>query len=290
MNEQDELFQSLYTHETIYLPVSEEGSAALEVCLGCSWGKCRFCDFARDTFRVNDMELIERDLQLLAQFKPESSRLFFLGENAFCLPAVKLLEIMKLAMLHMHNVREFAMYARVDDVERKTDEELAHLAEAGLDALHIGVESGCNEVLEYMNKGITAEQTIRELHRLDDAGIGYHITIIPGLGGKTYSKFHAQQTARLIDQINPRSVWALKLHLFPGTPLHREHEIGQFDMMTPVEILQEEYFMLQNIHSVHTRFMDTTVLDKVTLQGDIPEDMEELLLGCSMIIRSAHQL
>ena len=288
--EDSDLFQSIYTHETIYLPVAEDKSAALEVCLGCSWGKCRFCDFARDKFVAHPLEKIERDLKVLATLQPENPRLFFLGENAFCLPAETLLKIMELVNVHMPNVLQFAMYARIDDIERKSDEELRELAESGLDALHVGVESGCDEVLEYMNKGITAAQTIRELHRLDAAGIGYHITIVPGLGGKTYSKYHAQQTARLIDQIHPRSVWCLKLHLFPGTPLHREHEMGAFDQMTPVEVLQEEYFMLQNIHKVHTFFMDTTVLDKCTLQGNIPEDMDELLLGASMLIHNANQL
>ena len=286
----DELLQSIYTHDTIYLPVSEDKSAALEVCLGCSWAKCRFCDFARDMFVAHPIEKIESNLKVLAALQPENPRLFFLGENAFCLPAERLLQIMGLAGRYMPNVTAFAMYARIDDIERKSDEDLARLAEMGLDALHVGVESGCDEVLEYMNKGITAAQTVRELHRLDAAGIGYHITIVPGLGGKTYSKYHAQQTARLIDQINPRSVWCLKLHLFPGTPLHREHEMGSFDQMTPVEVLQEEYFMLQNLHHVHTFFMDTTVLDKCTLQGNIPEDMEELLLGASMLIRNAYQL
>ncbi|MBO4365338.1 MAG: radical SAM protein [Eggerthellaceae bacterium] len=290
MDEHDELFQSLYTHGTIYLPIAEQESAALEVCLGCSWSKCRFCDFARDTFHVNGMDRIEHDLEILAQFHPDKTRLFFLGENAFCLPSAKLLDIMGLANRYMPNISAFAMYARVDDITAKTDEELAQLAEAGLDALHVGVESGCNEVLEYMGKGITAEQTICQLHRLDHAGIGYHITIIPGLGGKSYSRFHAMHTARLIDQIHPRSVWALKLHLFPGTSLYREHQLGQFDQMTPLEVLQEEYFMLQNIKKVHTLYMDTTVLDKCTLQGNIPEEMEELLYGCYLLIRNGNNL
>lgn len=288
--ERDELYQSVYTHEEIYLPLGEEECAALEVCLGCSWGKCRFCDFARDEFQVHDLDRLEHDLSVLARLKPDVPRMFFLGENAFCLTAGQLLERMALAKSHMPNVVEFAMYARIDDIMRKSDDELVQLEEAGLDALHVGVESGCDEILADMNKGVTSADIVRELHRLDAAGIGYHVTIILGLGGKAYSRFHAMHTARLLDQIHPRTVWALKLHLFPGTPLYREHQMGQFDQMSPVEVLQEEYFMLQNIHKLHTWYMDTTVLDKCTLQGNIPEDMPELLMGCEMLIRNAHNL
>ena len=289
MAENDQ-FQSIYTYETIYKPVAEENSAALEVCLGCSWSKCRFCDFAKDKFTVHDMDRIEHDLQILARLQPDNPRLFFLGENTFCLKTERLLEIMDLSQHYMPNVVQFAMYGRIDDIAAKSDQDLNALASHGLDALHIGIESGCDDVLAYMNKGFTSEEAVRQLHRLDKAGIGYHITIIGGLGGKTYSRFHAMGTARLLDRINPRSVWCLKLHLFEGTPLYKEAKMHQFDQMTPVEVLQEEYFMLQNLHKVHTWYMDTTVLDKCTLQGNIPEDIDDLLNGAALLIRNAHNL
>lgn len=288
--ERGDLYQSLYTHEEIYRPLGEEQSAALEVCLGCSWGKCTFCDFARDAFCVHDLDRIEHDVQVLATLQPDNPRVFFLGENAFCLTTAQLLERMAITKRFMPQVTEFAMYARIDDIERKSAGELGQLKEAGLDVLHVGVESGCDDVLAGVDKGVTSADIVRELHRLDTACIGYCITIVPGLAGKAYSRFHAMHTARLLDQIHPRSVWALKLHLFPGTPLHRAYQMGQFDYMEPVEVLQEEYFMLQNIHKLHTWYQDTTVLDKCTLQGNIPEDMEDILLGCQMLIRNAHNL
>lgn len=283
-------FESLYTHDTIYLPPTEEKSAALEVCLGCSWAKCRFCDFAKDEFAVNGAERIEGDLEVLSRLQADNPRMFFLGENAFCLPAERLMGLMRTARKHMPHLREFAMYARIDDIAAKSDDDLARLAADGLDALHVGIESGCDDILADMHKGFTADEAVCQLHRLDAAGIGYHLTIIGGLGGRAHSHFHALGTARLIDQVNPRSIWHLKLHVFEGTPLHRQLRLHQFDQMTPVEVLQEEYFMLQNLHKVRTWYMDTTVLDKCTLQGNIPEDMEELLLGCSMLIRNANFL
>ena len=75
----EELYQSIYTHDTIYLPPHEEGTVPLEVSLGCSWHKCTFCDFARDTFQIHSLEKIEQSLRVLSSLRPEDSRMFFLG-------------------------------------------------------------------------------------------------------------------------------------------------------------------------------------------------------------------
>lgn len=281
----EERFRALYSSETIYMPPFESESTALEVCLGCSWAKCRFCDFARDEFRINSDERIDHDLKELSEIDPECTRMFFLGENTFCLPTAKLLEIMAKAKAALPMLQGFAMYARIDDVTRKTDAELAELRANGLDTLHIGLESGCNDVLQYVNKGITAQDTIRETRRLDAAGIFYHVTVVPGLGGRSYSRYHALETARLINQIKAIGVWCLKLHLYEGTPLYREAQMGIFDMMTPREILKEEYIMLKNIDA-EIYFADTTVLDAYSLIGPLPDTKDQLLSSMARLLAS----
>ena len=135
----EEIYASIYTHEEIYRPPQEENCACLEVALGCSWGKCLFCDFAKDRFQVHSMAKIEWNLRMLGRLEPEKTRLFLLGENAFCLSFEQLSQIFALAKTFMPNVREFAMYARIDDVLRKTPEELRQLREMGLSAqTHLG--------------------------------------------------------------------------------------------------------------------------------------------------------
>ena len=89
----EERYASIYSHDIVYCPPMEEESALLEVALGCSWSKCLFCDFARDKFYVHSMEKIEENLQVLSEVKGEKDRVFFLGENTFCLPSRTLLEI-----------------------------------------------------------------------------------------------------------------------------------------------------------------------------------------------------
>lgn len=280
----EELYQSIYTHDTIYLPPHEQTTAALEVSLGCSWHRCTFCDFARDAFHIHEPEKLEQSLRVLSQLRPDDTRLFFLGENAFFMTAEQIFSIMELVSRHMPNVREYAMYSRIDDILRKKEEELFLLNARGLQALHIGVESGSDSILEARQKGITSAQTVEALQRLDRAGIQYYLTIIPGLGGRRFSRLHAVETARMLNQVHPRNIWCLKLKLWEGTPLYKEAEDGVFDMMTPAEILREERLLLQNLTVSDCLFEDTTVLDKFTIQGMLPGQKEELLRAVDYLL------
>lgn len=273
----EELYQSIYTHDTIYLPPHEEGDVPLEVSLGCSWHKCTFCDFARDPFQIHSLEKITQSLRVLAALRPEDHRMFFLGENAFCMDTEHLLSIMALANTYMPGLREYAMYSRIDDILRKTDDELLLLREKGVEALHIGVESGSDSILAERKKGVTSAQTVEALLRLDKAGISYYLTVIPGLGGQTFSHMNAVETARMLNKVHPRNIWCLKLKLWEGTPLYKEAQKGSFDMMTPEQIAKEERLLIQNLSVTDCLFEDTTVLDKYTIRGMLPEQKDALL-------------
>ncbi len=273
----EELYQSIYTHDTIYLPPHEERDVPLEVSLGCSWHKCTFCDFAKDAFQIHPMEKIEESLRVLAYLRPEDRRMFFLGENVFCIDTEQLLRIIGLTNTYMPAIKEYAMYSRIDDILRKTDEELLLLRKKGVDALHIGVESGSDSILAERKKGITSSQTVEALLRLDKAGIAYYLTVIPGLGGQSFSYMNAVETARMLNKVHPRNIWCLKLKLWEDTPLYKEAQAGTFDVMTPEEIIKEERLLIQNLTVTDCLFEDTTVLDKYTIRGMLPEQKDVLL-------------
>lgn len=282
----EELYRSIYTHDTIYIPPHEETSGALEVALGCSWHRCAFCDFAKDDFRLIPLEEVERRVQVLARLQPEQNRLFLLGENPFCMDTDRLLAIRALIGRYMPRVEALAMYARADDVLRKTPGELATLAAAGVRALHIGVESGCDGILLRCEKGVTAAQTTEALLRLDAAGIDYFVTVIPGLGGREYSRLHAVETARMLNRTHPKNIWCLKLHLYPGTPLYRQAQAGHFTQMDPWEVLAEEELMLRELAVTDCLFEDTTVLDQYTIRGMLPDQKQQLLSAVDLLLRA----
>lgn len=284
----EERFASIYSHDIVYCPPMEEESALLEVALGCSWSKCLFCDFAKDPFCVHPMEKIERNIKILSEAKADKDRVFFLGENSFCLRTDMLMNIMDMTKRYMPQVTTFGMYARFDDVLRKNDEELKQLREAGLTDLHMGFESGSDMILLTMNKGVTTQDILEAVRKMDRAGIGYHFTIILGLGGKQLTIPHAMETARLLNRTNPRSIWCLNLKVWPDTPLERMVKMGEFEPMSLVEMLQEEWLMLQNLNVKNCFYMDTTVLNQFTIQGVLPEAKEAMLYGMRQLLENAN--
>lgn len=280
----EERYASIYSHDTVYCPPQESGCAMLEVCLGCSWSKCKFCDFAKDPFHVHPMEKIEENLKVLAELRPDSERVFFLGENTFCLDAEKLLAIMEMTRAYMPHVTSFAMYARFDDVLRKTPQQLKQLRQMGLEDLHIGFESGSDSILHMMNKGVNSFDMLRASRLLDAAGIGYFFTIILGLGGRAYRNTHALETARLLNQMKPKGIWCLNLKVWPDTPLEQMAKRGEFQPMSLWEMLLEERLMLQNLELQNCFYMDTTALNQFTIEGMLPQAKNSMLEGMTRLL------
>ena len=214
----EEIFAQLYSSDTVYPPPLESKSALLEITTGCSYRKCKFCDFPKDTFTISPMTEIARKIELLRLVIDGNPRLHLLGCNPFCLHTRQLLSI--LAMIHdrLPCVNEISMYARADDILKKSSDELNALAHAGLTDLHIGLESGSNAVLLLHEKGETIEDIETAMTILERCGIRYHLTAIPGLGGKELSREHAIKTAAVISRHRPMSVWCIALKIWPDTP------------------------------------------------------------------------
>ena len=285
----EEIFAQLYSSDTVYPPPLESKSALLEITTGCSYRRYKFCDFPKDTFSISSMAEIARRIELLRLVIDGNSRLHLLGCNPFCLHTKQLLSI--LAMIHdrLPCVREVSMYARADDVLRKSSQELKGLAHAGLTDLHIGLESGSNAVLTIHEKGETVEDMEAAMDALDACGIRYHLTAIPGLGGRELSREHAVKTAAVISRHRPMSVWCIALKVWPDTPLSRMVEEGEFKPLTFEEILQEEQEMVSHIDvTLPMLYVDSTVLNKYTIIGMLPDQKNAVLHQMDVLLEKGY--
>lgn len=286
MPTREELYRSIYTDEVIYVPVYEEmlGTPSLELTRGCSWAKCTFCDFCRDKFEAFSVDHVAKCAQVMAELRPDSPRMFLLGDNSFCLSTDRLLATFDAIKAAMPNVSQFALYSRVDDIMRKTDEELLRLRKNGLHTLHLGLESGSDIILARCNKGVTSADMVRELQRLDRLGIFYCATVIMGLGGKELSDEHALATARMLNQVNCVEIRPFKLHLYEGTPLYDQARAGEFEQITPFEVLLEERLMIEHLDVSRCQYIDSTVLDSFTLLATLPDEKEKLLAAIDQLV------
>lgn len=273
-----------FTGDEIYLPIWEEGSIPLEVQLGCGWHRCKFCDFANDPRHVFSLAEVSAKAQMLAPYFKDRPRVFLLGENALMLPMDHLRCIMDIVAAYFPRSFQVACYARFDDVMRKSDDELEELADSGLCEVHIGLESGCQDVLDFMDKGIQLDEALEACRRLRAVGIDYSFTMIAGLGGTRFWERHADESASFLNAAQPKRVWTTGLLLWPDTPLNRIAAEGGFSQLTFRQRLLEVKRMVEKLHLEDCAFVDSTVLGDFTVQGHLPDQKEEILHAMNKLL------
>ena len=126
-------------------------------------------------------------------------------------------------------------------------EELSQLHQVGLSRLHIGFETGDDELLSYINKGVTSEGHILAGKKALEAGFELSEYVMPGLGGKSRSTQHAKNTARVLNEINPHFIRSRPFTPRPNTPMFEAYQKGEYELLSPHELLQEIRLMIENL-------------------------------------------
>jgi len=145
------------------------------------------------------------------------------------------------------SLERITSYARSKTIYRKSTEEMKLLKSSGLDRLHVGLETGDDELLTLVDKGVTAEQHIAAGKKVIDAGMELSLYIMPDLGGRKYSMQHAQNTARVLNAINPHYIRSRPFIPRPPTPLFDDYQAGNFKVSSPHERLQELMMLVKDL-------------------------------------------
>jgi len=189
----------------VYRPPSEARSLIVQVTIGCAHNTCTFCNMykAKD-FRVRSMEEIMEDLkEAHNSYGAYVQKVFLADGDALVLQTEKLLEILKAVRELFPNCTRVASYGTAQDILRKSEEELKSLQKAGLGIVYVGAESGDDEILASICKGVTAEELKAAGQKLKRCGIQTSVTLISGLGGRSKVEEHARSCAELISAMNP---------------------------------------------------------------------------------------
>ena len=263
---------------TIYRPPFEARSLLLQVTTGCSHNRCSFCTMYRDEpFRMEPLDQIEEDLVEARQYVPNVTRVFLENGDPFALSADRLEQIAVMIHAYLPRVETIAMYASVKNVIGKSDEELRRLRNLGINELNIGVESGLDEALAYMNKGYTSAQAKYELNRLKSAGIDYGANIILGCAGPERRHENATATAALLNETKPYLIFTGTIHSDPGCPLYEDMQSGRFVESTFGEYLDEEEELLELLDLMDCYLFGLHPSNIVTMHGNLPEDKAAML-------------
>ena len=263
---------------TTFRPPYEALSLLLQVTTGCSHNACTFCSMYRDVpFGISPLNEVEADVAEAANVQPDATRVFLENGDAFCLPADHLLEIARIIRTGLPQVRQITGYARVPNIATKTDEELRALAQAGFTEWNIGLESGLDDVLAFMNKGYDLVTAREQLLRLRDAGMRFSVNIINAAAGPERMEEHAAANARIVNQVQPYLVFVSPLHVDPGTPLEGMLARGEFAESTMGQYIDEEIAFLQALEMDDCIFFGTHVSNPVGVAGHLPQDKQALL-------------
>ena len=264
----------------VFRPPSEANSFILRVTIGCAHNRCTFCSMYRGVnFRARPLSEIEPIIQQTARHYPNLRRVFLADGDALVLSTDRLLAIIELLKVNFPKLSRISCYGGPLDILRKTPADLQLLKQAGLQLVYLGIESGDDEVLARVHKGVTSEEMIEAGQKIIAAGMKLSAMLVLGLGGRELSRQHALNSARVASAINPTMLSALTLMLHRGTPLRAEAEQGKFQPLSPYEFVLELKELISNLN-MHSPciFRSNHVSNMLPLAGTLPADKNSLLL------------
>ena len=177
-------------------PQTDADSVFIEVTVGCTHDSCTFCNFYDGyPFRVAPLEQVEADLKEAAQYNPHAKKVWASGGNPYALSTEKLAVLAKLFKKYLPEGR-ISTYARVDDLLRRSVEDMRYLKQLGFEDIVVGIESGDDEVLAHTKKGYTAADILEGCKKLEQAGVDYRVIYLGGLAGHGKAHESAKVTER----------------------------------------------------------------------------------------------
>jgi hypothetical protein len=206
------------------------------------------------------------------------TQVFLQDANALMLKTPALVEILKYLKDQFPFISRITSYGRARTLAKKTVEELKAYHQAGLSRIHIGMESGYDPLLEYMKKGVTAEEQIQAGKNVVASGISLCEYIMPGLGGTRWWREHAVETARVLNQINPHFIRFRTLYVRRDMPLFKKVERGEFERPSDDAIVREIRLFIETLDGIESTIVSDHILNLLEeVQGKLPEAKKSML-------------
>ncbi|MBN4081508.1 radical SAM protein [bacterium AH-315-C07] len=264
--------------EPVFRPPSEAYSLILQITIGCSWNKCSFCEmYTSKKFRARPEQEVFDEIHAVAALGRDIRKVFLADGNPLVLSSKRLFNIINELNKAFPRLNRISTYALASDIRSKSLEELRQLRENGLKMLYIGVESGDDEVLGFMNKGETYETTKEGILKAKEAGIKCSTILINGIGGQKYSEQHAINSARLLNGTNPEYASTLVLTMHKGLERFKERYSGEYIPMQMKELFEEMYTFISNTELSETIFRSNHASNYLVLCGILGRDKQVFL-------------
>ena len=189
-----------------------------------------------------------------------------------------LVEVLKFLNEQFPQIKRVTTYSRSRTVIRKSVEALKQIRKAGLDRVHIGLETGYDPLLKLMKKGVTGAQHIEAGKRLLAAGMEVSEYVMPGLGGQEMWREHAVETARVLNQINPHFIRLRSLRVPDRVPLHAKLEDASFSLQTDDMLAEEIGLFIKTLEGITSTVTSDHIMNLLEdVSGKFPDDKDKML-------------
>ena len=279
--------------EPVYRPPSEAKSLIFQVTLGCSFNQCSFCDMYRNKeYSEKTWDEVKAEIDLMAKQLPDTTRIFLADGDAINISTDYMVQIVEYLYNSFPKLERVSCYTMPMNLLKKTPEELKKMREAGLKMLYLGIERGSDIILKKITKGATAETIIRACRKAIETGFTLSCIIILGLGGKTHSKEHIKETARVVSASSPHYLGTLTLILETGVkqefltkfgeefhPINDEEALIELhDLVEQIDVKEKMLFRANhgsNAYNIAGTFPDekNAMLKKISWLKEHPENV-----------------
>lgn len=263
---------------SLYRPPSEANSLILQATLGCSYNECTFCGMYRDKrFRVRPIAELREEIAWAADHLRGVRKVFLADGDALVAKASFLHQVLDALNEAFPDLRRISCYASPQALAVRKVEEMRSLREAGLTQYYLGIESGCDLTLEFLQKGVDSAEMIRVANKAHEADVRLSTMILLGAGNRAGSERHARESARVVNAIQPRFVSTLVMTPVEDTPLYEQWSAGQVDELTPIELAAELRTFLANLELRSSVFRSNHASNYLALKGTLPKDKDALV-------------
>lgn len=266
----------MHFHGPIIRPQTDADSLFIEVTAGCSHNACTFCNFYKDTpFMVAPLSQIEEDLKEAKREWPNAKSIWASGGNPFVLSTEKQIAVWDLMKKYYPDAR-ISTYATISDFKQKSVEDIKKIKAHGLDEIMIGIETGDDDVLSFVNKGYTAQDILDAGKKMDEAGITYRMIYLGGLAGKGKLVESAKKSAQIFNQIHPYYMMLTNVSVLPGTKLYNQMQAGEWTEATGKERIEEIRTLIAELN-IPITINSGTSTSSVRFEVTLPQEKEQIL-------------
>lgn len=269
----------------LFRPPSEANSLILQATIGCSYNRCTFCAMYRDKrFRVRSIEELQKEIEWAVENMGRVDKVFLADGDALMAKHSFLAKVLDRLRAAFPGLRRVSCYASPQSLQVRTVEEMRDLRERGLTLYYLGIESGHDEVLARLEKGVDAAEMIAVGKKAHEAGVKLSTMILLGAGGRGGSQQHAEASAAVTNAIQPRFVSTLVMTPVEDTPLWEEDQRGEVDHLDPVELAVELRHFIAHLELDASIFRSNHASNHLALAGTLPKDKARLIAGLDEVL------